>query len=291
MMKKNKILAAALLAAVLISGCTGVNSPSGTGRENEITTADMTETSSQETSVSTDTAVTEATKGGTDIETDWLEKLTEIVPPPNDPKCTGTAEMRAAAEKRLGAKLPDDYIELINTYGDGCFGYVFNVYNPFSDNKYYNLLTNEEQYFYEEYKRLTIEDGYYDSDGMAVNVLNHRDVNGKYPLYGGWYDNEGCPFGYYPADNGILACCQCEGQYTVYWKTGSDRWTIVAYGRYGEYSEFDMTLTEFLYKEITREINFGDMYDYLTEKGKVFIPFEDTSEECRIKEEDYKYKG
>ncbi len=101
MMKKNKILAAALLAAVLISGCTGVNSPSGTEREKKITTADMAETSSRETTVSTDTAVTEATKGGTDIETDWLEKLTEIVPPPDDPKCTGTAEMRAAAEKRL----------------------------------------------------------------------------------------------------------------------------------------------------------------------------------------------
>ncbi len=97
-------------------------------------------------------AVTEATKGGTDMETDWLEKLMEIVPPPDAPKCTGTDEMRAAAEKRLGSKLPDDYIELINTYGDGCFGYVFNVYNPFSDNKYYNLLANEEQYCYEEFK-------------------------------------------------------------------------------------------------------------------------------------------
>ncbi len=79
MMKKNKILAAALLAAVLISGCAGINSPSGTEREKEIKTADMTETSSQETSVSTDTAVTEVTKGGTDIEIDWLEKLTRIL--------------------------------------------------------------------------------------------------------------------------------------------------------------------------------------------------------------------
>ena len=101
MMKKNKILAVTLLSSVLISGCAGINSPSGTEREKIITTADMTETSSRETFVSTDTAVTEATKGGTDIETDWLEKLTEIVPPPDDPKCTGTAEMRAAAEKRL----------------------------------------------------------------------------------------------------------------------------------------------------------------------------------------------
>ena len=56
MMKKNKILAAALLASVLISGCAGINSPSGTEREKIITTADMTETSSRETSVSTDTA-------------------------------------------------------------------------------------------------------------------------------------------------------------------------------------------------------------------------------------------
>ena len=274
-------------AVIVLSACGGkLEQPQYTTRSETNAAAETSPT--EETATTAETAQSEEE---TDMDTDWLAKLTELVPPPENPKCTGTEEMRSVAEKRLGARLPDDYIELINTYGDGCFGYVFNVYNPFSDNKYYNLLTNDEQYFYEEFKSFCIEDGTYNADGIPVQVFNRRDSSGKSPLYGGWYDNEGHPFDYYPAENGLLACCQCEGQYTVYWKTGGDRWTIVAYGRYGEYSEFDMTLTEFLYKEITREINFGDMYNYLTEKGKVFIPFEETKEDCRIKEEDYKYNG
>ena len=224
-----------------------------------------------------------------DMETNWLEKLTALVPPPKDPKCTGNDEMRIAAEKQLGAKLPDDYIELVNTYGDGCFGYTFNVFNPFSDNKYYNLLTNEEKYCYETIKE-------YDETGPFAGVPDkwfesQRTADGKVPLYGGWCDNEGYPFDYFPAENGILACCQADGQYTVYWKTGGDRWTIVAYCRSGEYSEFDMTLTEFLYKEIAQEINFGDMYCYLTEQGKVFIPAEETKDDCKITEGDYKFNA
>ena len=34
-----------------------------------------------------------------------------------------------------------------------------------------------------------------------------------------------------------------------------------------------------------------DWLEKLTEKGMVFIPFGETSEDCRIKEDDYKYKG
>lgn len=206
---------------------------------------------------------------------DWLEKLKEIVPPPAEPKNTGTDEMRKAAEDKLGTKLPDDYIELINTYGDGYFGYVFNVYSPFAKGRYGSLLDNEEKYFYEQAKECDVSGPFSDpasKDKIRKFFESKRGADGKVPLYSGYCDNEGFPFDYYPAENGLLACCQCDGQYTVYWKTGKDKWTVVAYERGGDYSEFDMTLTEFLYKEITQEINFGDLYFYLTEKGKIFIP-------------------
>ncbi len=77
-------------------------------------------------------------------------------------------------------------------------------------------------------------------------------------------DNEGYTFGFYPEKDGLVPWAQCDCGTVFYCRTTSEKnFMIVVYGESEKYYEYDMTITEFLYRLIKGEI--PDMYEYLPE--------------------------
>jgi len=72
---------------------------------------------------------------------DSLKQLMQMVPPPHAPFEAGVAADFSRVEATLGLSLPDDYKQLVLTYGSGRWQEFWNVLNPFTENRFLNLLT------------------------------------------------------------------------------------------------------------------------------------------------------
>lgn len=205
----------------------------------------------------------------------YIEKITQLISAPHFPIYTGDMDQIKAIEKILDVKLPEDYYELIKVYGAGYFGGYFIVYNPFIERGPLNLLfaLNENKHYYEcaqkSWNMVLPGVNIKASDALTTLFESQCNEKGEFDYSGDKFHNIGYPFSYFPENGGLFPCAEYNGEYTVYWKTNAERWTIVVY-RDDYYSEFDMTLTEFLYKLITREINMNSLYEIFTSKGFVF---------------------
>ena len=205
----------------------------------------------------------------------YLEKITKLIPVPKDPVYTGDPAQIKKLEDTLNIKLPTDYYELTKTYGAGYFGGHFIVYNPFIEYEPLNLLfmLKENRYCYECAKKswnmelpgIDIKG----ADALLALYEARRNENGKFYSCGDEFDNIGHPFSFFPEKEGLFPCCEYNGEYTIYWKTGEEKWTIVVYSN-DCYSEFDMSLTEFIYKLISKEVNLPTLYNIFTLKGLMF---------------------
>ena len=69
-----------------------------------------------------------------------IQSLIDLVPPPTSPSAIGNEAGWRSVEKELGTELPNDYKQLINTYGSGIWQDFWYVYNPFCKNENLNLL-------------------------------------------------------------------------------------------------------------------------------------------------------
>ncbi len=132
---------------------------------------------------------------------------------------------------RLGLQLPPDYITLIDRYGTGSFDEFIFVYNPFAENEYLNL-------FY------------------ALDTLHQ--ANEKTQLMGNPDWTAVHPFKLYPDTEGLLpwGCTTHLGE-TFFWhiKGAPETWETIFYNlRSGEYEVWKFSLTEFLYRLFTRQI-------------------------------------
>ena len=90
-----------------------------------------------------------------------IEELTAFIPPPDSPKNTGTPEGWADVEAELGVQLPQDFRDIISTYGNGSFAKEIHVYHPFLNRQ---LQTRVEQICEE----------------VRVNILRADE---EYPVY------------------------------------------------------------------------------------------------------------
>lgn len=129
------------------------------------------------------------------------------------------------AEKKIGIKLPSDYKNFIDKYGTGGLDNFLWVLTPF-DEGYINLIKRSEIILcaYEESKTQS-------DDGFVHDVYPNKD--GIFP------------WGY--TDNGD----------ELYWKTNEDsgKWDIVVYPSRESFGYvYKMSLTEFLYKLIVKEL-------------------------------------
>ncbi|MFC1997219.1 SMI1/KNR4 family protein [Chloroflexota bacterium] len=160
-----------------------------------------------------------------------MNRLFNLIPPPVNPKETGTSKSWEKIETRLGLQLPADYKDFIDHYGTGSFNNFIMVYNPFALDEYYNL-------FY------------------ALDTLHQADRLTQ--MMGDPVWTAVHPFGLYPANEGLLPWGGTTNMdNTFFWqiKGAPETWETIFYNlRYGEYEVWKYPLTEFLYRLVTRQI-------------------------------------
>ncbi len=129
-----------------------------------------------------------------------LDPLKAVLPPPLNPPEVLDADAWEGAERQLGTRLPADFKAFVNTYGTGRIDDFLVVFNPFSSNRFVNL----------------IERGRSDLEGMAM-------LKQGFP--------QSYPFDVYPAPGGLLPCAATDNGNILYWRTVGvpEQWPIVVY--------------------------------------------------------------
>lgn len=189
-----------------------------------------------------------------------LDQLIHLAPPPPNPQETGTPKNWGKIEKRLGIQLPPDYKSFIDCYGTGSFDDFIMVYNPFAQNEYLNP-------FY------------------VLDTLHQADRQAQLMGDPAWTAVH--PFELYPAPEGLLPwggttpAVSLGGTTNLgeffFWqiKGPPESWETIFYNlRSGEYEVWKHSLTEFLYRLFTRQIESVLLpEDYPTSDAPVeFIP-------------------
>ncbi|MEV6319248.1 SMI1/KNR4 family protein [Streptomyces sp. NPDC051776] len=152
-----------------------------------------------------------------------LTRLTQLVPPAVTPEPKGWS----LVENELGTALPQDYKELIDTYGGGLFDGVLWLLEPGCANKHYDILTEAEERT-EAFELLW-------SHGEAKPPELEREGTRLIP----WASTENGEFLYWLARPG----------------EEPDDWTVMANeGRGPEWEHHNMTCVSFLLSALTGEV-------------------------------------
>lgn len=158
-----------------------------------------------------------------------IEKLRLIAPPPTCPKGTGTPAQWVQLECQLRLTFPQDFKELVSSYGAGDFTGYFGVETPFYSNPRYTP--------YDDWLRLRLE-------GIKLAKSSYHEEAVPFPVYpemGGLF-----PWGY--TGNGETMCWLTEGE--------SSHWPIICLdnGNTKDFDRFDMPVVEFIEKWLTDQI-------------------------------------
>jgi hypothetical protein len=152
-----------------------------------------------------------------------IESVERILGRPAAPQEVPGANAWVSVESELGTTLPDDYKAFIESFGTGTIDEFVVVFNPFSRNKFVNLL-----------------------ERGRVELQAYRQ------LKGGHYVHE-----VFPSPGGLLPFASTDNGNVFYWKTsGSPNWwTVVVYEARGpKYYEFKGGMAEFLTAVLTRAV-------------------------------------
>lgn len=159
-----------------------------------------------------------------------LETLTKVAPPPANPIETGSEDGWLAAEAELGLALPDDYKDLIRTYGTGSWERTeLFILSPFNPDFGYNLV---RQCFKTEGDNYTI----LDAERAAKKFLTE----------------EGCepyPHPIYPEPGGIIPWATNGNGGRMFWLTDgpAESWrTAYHEDKTESFRLLDLTTTEIL---------------------------------------------
>jgi hypothetical protein len=147
-----------------------------------------------------------------------LSDLSQRVPPPPRPVGTGSPPEWQAVEAKLGLELPDDYKQMVGTYGLGRFADFLTIFTPFAKNEYVNLLAQPE-----------------------LSLEAYRALRADHPQI--------APFPAYPEPGGLLSWAQSDNGDVVYWLTEGNAatWPIVLIeSRHGMIERYDVPTTDFL---------------------------------------------
>ncbi len=118
-----------------------------------------------------------------------VDDLIRLVPPARVPANGGNAARFADVERLLGLRLPDDYKQLVCTYGDGVWQRFWFILNPFSHNRLINLLWHADN----------------------GRVAAERTARAEHP--------QGWPLAIYPEPGGILPWGITDNGGTFWWVT------------------------------------------------------------------------
>jgi hypothetical protein len=142
-----------------------------------------------------------------------LGTLKDVLPAPSNPK--DNSGDWSAIEATLGASLPNDYKEFIEIYGTIHICNFLQILSPFSKNQHINLVRKQE---------LCRE---------VYQVLKNGGEN--------------IPYEFFPKRNGLIIVGLTDNGDSIFWKTGSEKWTIVVNEARGtDWFCFDGSIAEFI---------------------------------------------
>lgn len=147
-----------------------------------------------------------------------LQRLEQVVPPPTAPLEPVASERWSSAEATLGLTLPDDFKQLVDTYGTGMFNDFLTVFVPFAGNKNLNLLDVQTPIL----------------DAYRTLAKEHPDT---------------APFPVFPEPGGLFPYARTDNGDVFYWKTVGEpnSWpTVLFESRHAFYEEFGQPTTELL---------------------------------------------
>ncbi len=154
-----------------------------------------------------------------------IQRLREIMPPPEHPYAAGTPDAWLPVETQLGFTLPHDYKEFINAYGSGRIAHLVSVNSPFDPRQGTNLMQAAE------------------SELGSFRQARARDV-------------AECPYPLYPDPEGLFPWGTDAQEHALFWwQVGPpDSWPVVVTASRASYFwRFEQTLTEMLVSWLTWE--------------------------------------
>lgn len=173
----------------------------------------------------------------------YFSLLQKIVPKPDVVFHTGDEESWKRFELEIGIVLPDDYKELINTYGTGGIGNFIWFLTPFVNDDNVNYLKK-----------------------MSVMIEAYKTSKDSFQEY--------YKYDVFPAENGLLPWGYTDNGDELYWKTDAevDNWEIVVYESASpDCYNYKMSVSEFLYKIIIRELRVDFFSDELFDEEIKYV--------------------
>lgn len=155
-----------------------------------------------------------------------MNKLIKVLPPPKIPQNSRDKEQWRNVFNILGTELPSDYMKFIDTYGSGGIDNFLWVLSPFVENENINLIQIGK----------VIRDAYQVSKNSFPEYFTHN---------------------VYPSVGGLLPWALTDNGDELYWLTEGkpNEWKIVVYEtRSSEYHIYSLSIVEFLYQTITKEL-------------------------------------
>lgn len=138
---------------------------------------------------------------------DFLRRLTRMVPPPSTPVENGDISGFNVVEAELCLRLPEDFKQLIATYGTGQWQQFWYLLNPFTANPHLNFAVQTRNLRPRSWSALDAERGM-------------REVIGEH-----------YPYPIYPEEGGILPWAVTDNGGRFFWLTSGppDKWPTVYY--------------------------------------------------------------
>ena len=155
-----------------------------------------------------------------------LNRLKGVLTPPVNPSKAGNSMGWSELEAVLGVSLPQDYKDYISTYGTGGIDNFIWILTPFDQDENVNFLARTEE----------MREAYLESKQQFPEYYKHS---------------------FFPEAGGILPWGYTDNGDELYWKTNEDEgmWTIIVYeSRSSDYHEYPMSMTEFLYEIVSRNL-------------------------------------
>ena len=171
-----------------------------------------------------------------------LYSLSGILTAPSNPAELPVSSDWTAIENQIG-KLPTDYKHFLERFGSGTIDNFLWILNPFSRNKYGNLLTVMEPVL------------------SALKELRDSGEDSPYPLH--------------PESGGLLPFGKTDNGDALFWQTVGepDRWPIVVNAaRDPTYEKFESDMTDFLAGILSRHVRCSIFPDDFPSQRPVFTP-------------------
>ncbi len=150
--------------------------------------------------------------------------IKKLLPFPKEEKKI-TNEQWYSVEKKIGFIFPSDYKSFINMYGEGGINSFLWIFSPFSENENLNLL-----YRAKEFK------------------VSYETMKKEFP--------NDFQFNFFDGEKGILPWGITDNGDELYWNVSKENITLVIYeSRYGDYREYPMKVTEFLYNLLSKSLS------------------------------------